>query len=61
MRTLQQGAQVVTVEVESDHQFVVRVDKQQIGKSVVFDTTTQRDEVLHKTQTAIMTISQLGS
>jgi tryptophanyl-tRNA synthetase len=61
MRTLKQGAQVVTVEVESDHQFVVCVDKQQIGKSVVFDTATQRDEALHKTQTAIMTISQSGS
>jgi tryptophanyl-tRNA synthetase len=61
MRQLQQNAKVITVEAESDHQFMVCVDTQQIGQSVVFDSVAQRDEVLKKTQAAMVTISQLGT
>lgn len=57
MRQLQQLPEAVTVEVESEHQFIVCIDQQCIGKSVLFNSPALRDEVLEKTQMAIIAIS----
>ena len=58
MRQLQQLTEAVTVKVESDNQFIVCIDQQCIGKSVSFNSSALRDEVLKKTQVAMIAISQ---
>lgn len=57
MRQLQLGSESVCVEIDSDTQFVVRIDEQCVGKSIVFDTPAQRDATLLKTQAALKTLS----
>jgi len=61
VRQLQQSTKTVTVVVESDYQFMVCIDSQCIGKSVMFDTSSQRDDVMQKTQLAIISISYSDS
>jgi hypothetical protein len=57
MRQLQQRTDDVTVEIESDTQFVVCIEERCVGKSAVFVSIEQRDEVLQQTQAAIIAIS----
>jgi tryptophanyl-tRNA synthetase len=57
MRQLQQRTEDVTVEIESDTQFIVCIEELCVGQSAVFDSIAQRDEVLQHTQAAIQALN----